>query len=200
MSLIFHGDNVNTPHPARISGLLAVILTFPLLLGLSACAPEPAIATPYRPPTFQATLPPRQAQPVPGGGPLPAQALPSPVETPAPTPTPVCTNILSYLEDLTIEDGTQVPPNSTIDKRWLVENTGSCNWDSRYRLRLVEGDALGAAADQALYPARAGTRVALRIVFTAPSEPGTYTTTWQAIAPDGTPFGDTFYMEIVVTE
>ncbi len=188
-----------TPHLSRIYGRLAVILTFSLLLGLSACAPEPGIATPYRPPTLQATLPPR-IQPTFSGS-LPQvqpEAATLPGETPVPTSTPDCTDILSYLEDLTIEDGAQVPPDSTIDKRWLVENTGSCNWDSRYRLRLVEGDALGAAADQALYPARAGTQFALRIVFTAPSEPGTYTTIWQAIAPDGTPFGDTFYMEIVV--
>jgi hypothetical protein len=184
----------------RISRSVFICVYLWLVLFLSACAPAPEIATPYRPPTFQSTLPPREAQPVPGGGPMPVQTLAVPGESPVPTSTPDCTNILSYLEDLTIEDGTQVPPNSTIDKRWLVENTGSCNWDSRYRLRLIEGDALGAAADQALYPARAGTRIALRIVFTAPSEPGTYTTTWQAIAPDGTPFGDTFYMEIVVTE
>ncbi|MEW5829638.1 MAG: NBR1-Ig-like domain-containing protein [Chloroflexota bacterium] len=184
----------------RISRSVFICVFLWLTLSLSACAPGPEIATPYRPPTFQATLPPRETQPVPGGGPLPAQTLSGSLESPAPTATPICTNVLSYLEDLTIEDGTQVPPDSTIDKRWLVENTGSCNWDSRYRLRLVEGDALGAAADQSLYPARSGTQVALRIVFTAPSAPGTYSTTWQAIAPDGTPFGDTFNMEIVVIE
>lgn len=182
----------------RISRSVFICVYLWLVVFLPACAPEPEIVTPYRPPTLQATLLPRETQPSLSRGPLPAQTLARLPETPVPTSTPVCTNILSYLEDLTIKDGTQVPPNSTIDKRWLVENTGSCNWDSRYRLRLIEGDALGAAADQALYPARAGSRFALRIVFTAPSEPGTYSTTWQAIAPDGTPFGDTFYMEIVV--
>jgi len=34
--------------------------------------------------------------------------------------------------------------------------------------------------------------------ITAPPEPGTYTTAWQAIDPNGDPFGDAVFMEIVV--
>ena len=173
-----------------------IVATF-LFLGIPACTPDPEIVTPYRPPTLQATRPPRAPAVVPGG-PLPAQQSVGSTGDAIPTPTPFCTNVLSYIDDLTIPDGTRVPPNSTIDKRWLVENSGSCNWDSRYRLRLVEGEALNAPTEQALYPARGGSQFALRIVFTAPDDQGTYTTTWQAIAPDGTPFGDTFYMQIVV--
>jgi methionine-rich copper-binding protein CopC len=52
--------------------------------------------------------------------------------------------------------------------------------------------------EQPLYPARAGTQATLRIVFTAPTEPGTYQSTWQAVDPDGNLFGDTVFMEIVV--
>jgi hypothetical protein len=85
-----------------------------------------------------------------------------------------------------------------VDKQWLVTNSGTCNWDSKYRLKWVGGDPLGAAAEQALYPARAGTEVTLRILFTAPAEPGTYGSTWQAFDPDGIAFGDPVYVEIVV--
>jgi hypothetical protein len=102
------------------------------------------------------------------------------------------------VEDVSIPDGTIVSPNASVDKRWLVQNNGSCNWDSRYRLKFVGGLAMGATTEQALYPARAGVQATIRISFTAPSEPGTYTTAWQAVDPNGEPFGDPIFMEIVV--
>jgi len=89
-------------------------------------------------------------------------------------------------------------PGASIDKQWLVQNNGTCNWDARYRLQFAGGLEMGAAAEQALYPARAGNQATIRIDFIAPSEPGTYSTAWQAINPDGEPFGDPVFMEIVV--
>jgi hypothetical protein len=105
---------------------------------------------------------------------------------------------LAFLEDLTVPDGTVVSPGASVDKRWLVQNNGSCNWDSRYRLIFVGGLEMGAAIEQALYPARAGSQAAIRITFTAPDQPGTYTTAWQAVDPNGEPFGDAVFMKIVV--
>jgi len=57
---------------------------------------------------------------------------------------------------------------------------------------------MGAAAEQAIYPARAGNQATIQITFNAPSEPGTYSTAWQAINPEGELFGDPVFMEIVV--
>jgi len=106
---------------------------------------------------------------------------------------------LAFVEDITIPDGTTVSPGSSIDKRWLVQNNGSCNWDARYRLKFVGGLEMGAATEQALYPARSGAQATIRISFTAPTEPGTYTTAWQAIDPFGEPFGDAIFMEVQVS-
>lgn len=128
-------------------------------------------------------------------------STPTPTATPRearPTPTPMCTNVLSFLEDVTIPDGTVVQPGESLDKRWKVENSGTCNWDHRYRLKLVSGPSLGAAPEQALYPARSGSQVEIRIVFTAPTEPGTYRCAWQAYDPQGNPFGDQFFIDFVV--
>ena len=105
---------------------------------------------------------------------------------------------LAFVDDVSIPDGTTVSPGASVDKRWLVQNNGSCNWDARYRLKFVGGLEMGAAIEQALYPARGGAQATIRISFTAPSEPGTYTTAWQAIDPDGVPFGDAIFMEIIV--
>jgi hypothetical protein len=117
---------------------------------------------------------------------------------PPPSPTPVCYDDLDYLQDLTIPDGTIMAAGQSIDKRWQVRNSGSCNWDQRYSLRLISGDAMGSDGSVALYPARAGTEATLQILFTAPQEPGTYDCQWQAVNPDGSAFGDAFYMQIVV--
>jgi hypothetical protein len=89
-------------------------------------------------------------------------------------------NGLTFISDLTIDDDTVVTPGSSLDKQWLVQNSGTCNWDGRYRLRLINDVALGALPEQALYPARAGLQATVRINFTAPMDAGTYTSDWQA--------------------
>jgi len=175
---------------------LPVILVCIVLLLLPACnwpgdrAPADELpSTPFIPPTLSA-----QASPTPLASLIPTQVLP----TPEPTATLECTDTLVFLEDLSIPDGTIVEPGEELEKIWLVENGGSCNWDDRYRLRLTSGSEMGAAPEQALFPARSGTQARLRVVFTAPTEPGTYQSVWQAYTPAGDPFGDVVYIEIVV--
>jgi hypothetical protein len=85
-----------------------------------------------------------------------------------------------------------------IPKRWEVENSGSCNWQENYRVRLIAGSEMSAQPEQALHPARSGTRAVIRIVFKAPPEPGAYRSAWQAFNPQGEPFGDPFFIEILV--
>lgn len=116
----------------------------------------------------------------------------------AAAPAGVCEDSLIFVKDITIPDGTVIIPESTMDKRWEVENIGNCNWDERYRVRLIAGPELGAPKEQALYPARSGTHATIRILFKAPAEPGTYRSAWQAFNPAGEPFGDPFFIEIVV--
>jgi hypothetical protein len=50
----------------------------------------------------------------------------------------------------------------------------------------------------ALYPARSGAKANIRLLFTAPTEPGVYQNTWQAYDPQGQPFGDPLSIQIVV--
>ncbi len=105
---------------------LLIIFNLTILsLGLVSCSEQP---TPYRPPTiaFQATRPALVTET--------KAATPQHVETSVPISTPACINNLTYLEDLTLPDGTVVKPGESLDKRWLVENSGTCNWDENYRL------------------------------------------------------------------
>jgi hypothetical protein len=123
---------------------------------------------------------------------------PVPTISVLPTPTPLCSNGLEFKVDLTIPDFSIIAPGSVLEKQWRVENSGSCNWDSLYRLRLVGGNALGASTEFALYPARAGMETTLEIMFKAPLEVGEYSSEWQAFDRYGVPFGDIFFIKIIV--
>jgi hypothetical protein len=159
-------------------------------------APEVLNTPVYVPPTA-ANFP----TPTPmGGAPAVQEAGLAPVEPQEekPSPTPSCVDNLLWVEDLTVPDGSLVDPGSSLDKRWKVQNNGTCNWDKDYRVKLVGGPSLDASEEQALYPARSGADALIRMVFTAPQEPGAYRSAWQAFTPGGAPFGDPFYIDIVV--
>lgn len=130
-----------------------------------------------------------------------ASSQPVVLETPTgvlPTPTGTCEDDLEFVEDVTIPDGTQFAPGDEMEKIWLVRNTGSCNWEAGYRLRLISGPAMGVEPDQALFPARSGSEAEIRIVFSAPDEPDIYRSSWQAFNLEGDPFGDLFFIEVEV--
>lgn len=161
-----------------------------LILGLTGCGIHPQLVDPsssneamFRP----ATQPPPSTP-----------TVQAPVAPNLPTPVVVCVDNLSFINDQTIPDGTQVAPSATLDKRWEVENNGSCNWDERYQIRLIGGPDMGANPVQPLFPARSGSQVIIRILMTAPDKTGSYHSAWQAYNPADEPFGDPFYIDIVV--
>lgn len=166
--------------------ILLIGITLLTLAGCSASEPQP-----------EAFLPLARAA-TPTAAPTQAPAAEQAALPLTATPAAPCKNHLTYLEDLTLPDGTQVSPGQVLDKRWRVLNSGECNWDSSYRLEQIEGGALGSSADAALYPARGGTEAILRINLTAPAEAGTYRSLWQAVDPQGQHFGDVVYLEIIV--
>jgi hypothetical protein len=169
--------------------LLAVVLF--CLLWMVGCSPA------VRGPTSKTTGTPEFYRPAP-----PVLVTPTvnttPQELARPLSTPVCIDNLTFLSDVTIPDGTEVEAKATLDKRWEVKNSGNCNWDERYRLRLIAGPSMGAVQEQALFPARSGAQVVLQIVFQAPADVGNYRSAWQAYNPDGQPFGDPVFIDLIV--
>ncbi len=161
------------------------------MLTLAGCADQPP---PYRPPTVAAHPP----STVSTQAKITATSNQQPAGTQVPAATIACSNNLTLVESLSIPDQSVVQPGQSLDKRWLVENSGSCNWDARYRLKLVYGVDLGATTEQAIYPARSGADVTLRILFTAPPEAGKYQSSWQAFDPQGQPFGDPLTLVVLV--
>jgi hypothetical protein len=161
---------------------------------LAACTPA-AAPTLFRPPSPR----PGPAAPIPTGTPEPPATGQNPTAAVA-TSTPPCLDGLTFVQDLTFPDGTLVSPGDRIDKQWQVTNSGTCDWDARYRLRFTGGNLLDASAEQALYPIRAGASGVLSIAFSAPAESGTYQSQWQAFDPGGIPFGDSIYLDVMIGE
>jgi hypothetical protein len=175
------------------ASVLAVIL---ILLTTSACS-SVATPTPFRPPTLPAPLiePTFIIDPT--------QVIVVIESTPLPTILPTinpeeCINDLQFVEDLTVPDNMFATFGVPLDKQWRVENSGTCHWNANYRLRNIGGAALGAPAEIALYPARAGTQATIQILFIAPFTEGVYESAWQAIDPNGSAFGDPIYIRISV--
>jgi len=136
---------------------------------------------------------------------LPATLMPTRTLTPIPPPTqpvppntPDCTNVLSYVSDLTYPDGSEVAARSLVSKEWLVDNSGTCNWGEGYSFRLIAGDDFELTTEQPLVNSKAGNQAVVKLDFTAPSDPGSYRSEWQAYTPNGEPFGDSLYLEIIV--
>ena len=162
-------------------GLIFIALT----LLLPACGEQDAPSTPayFIPPTIS-----HRAEQI-------------PLETPTPIiPTPViaCENDLAFVEDVTVLDNSYHAPGDVIEKVWLVKNTGTCNWDANYRIRFIDGATMEAELEQALFPARSNTEAEIRITFTVPDQSGLAYSTWQAYTPDGQPFGEQLWIQIIV--
>lgn len=128
----------------------------------------------------------------------PTEAEEPVADTRFPTASPSCTSSLLFLQDITIPDGTRVQPQERLDKRWLVENNGTCNWDRRFSLRLIAGSEMGADPDIALFPARSGSQAEIQIRFMSPRDIGLHRSAWQAADPQGNLFGDTIFIEVEV--
>ena len=119
--------------------------------------PQPAPPPPHR---RHSSRPPRQAQLIeptfiiqPTQNVVVIQTTPVPDGHPStPSNAEDCVNDLTFVGDLTIPDNTFITYGSTIDKQWLVQNSGTCNWNDKYRLRHIGGAELGAPEEILLLP------------------------------------------------
>ena len=160
------------------------------ILFLAACARLSPVQTmptesqdrPFKAPTFLPTQ---------------AEELGGSLSTVTPTSDAACTNDLTFLEDLTIPDGMQLAPGSTIEKQWKVKNSGTCDWSEGYTIQLVSGPDLGSGGSQTLAAVASGSELVISLYFTVPAETGRYTATWRASDATGKQFGDWFSIEII---
>lgn len=201
------------PHSFRHDTQYIVRIMYCVLLFLTACTPA---ATPayFIPPTAPsgrvtntvsaiiATPTTSDASSTDSENPTPESDAPKAdfitPEADLPSPTPTCTNLLSFVEDVTVTDGTVLTAGEAFIKKWRVKNDGTCDWTSAYKLKLVSGDPLSSPSEMSLNITSSGAETVIEMNLTTPIEAGQYHTVWQAYAPDGTPFEQAIYVEIVV--
>lgn len=104
----------------------------------------------------------------------------------------VCVNSLEFVEDITITDKTVVVPGKPFTKTWKVKNTGSCEWDDRYKIVFSHGDQMDALSEIA-FPKNMRVKpddtIDLSVYMTAPSNPGSYAGYWLLQSGSGQKFG-----------
>lgn len=115
----------------------------------------------------------------------PATAIP-----PTATAIPIPCYRASYVDDVTVIDGTSFIAGTAFTKTWRIKNTGSCAWTKDFAVYFHSGNSMGAAASVA-FPAAVnpGGTVDLSVAMTAPSSTGDFTGNWMLKAANGTIFG-----------
>jgi hypothetical protein len=199
----------------RIIFLFSVLIS----ISLTACGPSDSELTPTLDPnmirteaamTFAAELT------------HTALAQPSPTSTltltPTNTPAPFATSSnnllqptssvplatqgcyrLQFITDVTIPDNTVMTPAQTFTKTWRVKNTGTCNWDTGFKLAFTGGDSMSGTTLSLANPVTPNSETDLSVSMTAPSgKTGSIRGNWRMSTASGQYFGDEIYVVINV--
>jgi len=110
-------------------------------------------------------------------------------ETPLPPSIPNCDN-LAHLENETFPDQTSFSPGEQFEKKWTIQNVGSCTWDTSYSLVFVGGETMNANSPiQFNHTVVPNETIELKIQFSAPQEEGYYEGFWKLQNNLGEQFG-----------
>lgn len=134
-----------------------------------------------------------------------AMPLPGPTNTSAPiSGAPGCT-VSARLAAENPPDAALLKPSQFFWKTWSLENTGTCTWDSTYKLVYWSGDLMGGLNSYPLPELVApGETKDISIYLKTPDAEGTFTGYWSIQTPWNTYFGagataDPFYVQVVVS-
>lgn len=108
--------------------------------------------------------------------------------------------IARHVKDVTIADGTELPPNTPFVKTWRVRNEGA-EWPAGCILMSVgHSDRMNGPESVPLPgPVAQDQEVDISVPLTSPAEPGRYVGYWRLCAPDGHKFGQRLWVSIVVS-
>jgi hypothetical protein len=147
-------------------------------------------------------------------------ALAAPTSTPIPTNTPALplstlanvtpfgTSVgaaptascyrLSYVNDVSIPDNTNMNAGQTFTKTWKVRNSGTCAWDAGFKFAFTGGDAMGGVTYTLPSSVPANTETDISVNMTAPNKTGPVRGNWRISTAAGQFFGDEVYVAIQV--
>uniref|UniRef100_A0ACD5YT19 Uncharacterized protein n=1 Tax=Avena sativa TaxID=4498 RepID=A0ACD5YT19_AVESA len=109
-----------------------------------------------------------------------------------------------FILDVTVLDGTLMPPSSPFTKIWRMHNNGSIIWPLGTQLIWVGGDQFALQTSVPLeiplngFPVDQEMDVA--VDFVAPARPGRYISYWRLASPSGQKFGQRVWVHIQVED
>lgn len=109
----------------------------------------------------------------------------------------------TFVEDVTIPDGTEVAQGESVVKTWLLRNDGTCAWDGSYQLVQIGGSALLADGPVALPAVASDDEAEINVTVTLNEDApigSEQRATFQIQTPDGETFGATPFVEVIVAE
>ncbi len=133
-------------------------------------------------------------------------AIPTLTATPVTIPTlprPAnCKDGAVLMQDVTIPDGTRLAKGESFVKTWRLRNTGTCPWDSTYRLAFVSGERMGAPDFVAVPVTAPKADAEISVGLVAPSANGSYAGIYELRDPSGNAIpigtGKTIWVKIIV--
>jgi hypothetical protein len=99
-----------------------------------------------------------------------------------------CDNSL-YISDVTIPDHTIMNPGQAFTKTWAVQNTGTCAWNTSYKLGFAFGTAMNGTTTAIPQSVAPGAQTQISVSLVAPSSLGNYTGNWKLQNDQGQYFG-----------
>lgn len=148
---------------------------------------------------------------------------PSPTLTPTEVPSPTITvqptaaqptanpylstcDMATFIDDVTIPDGTTMAPGESFTKTWELRNDGTCTWNANYQLIYLSGNPMGGPTSKSFTTEDVppGESVQISIDLVAPTSPGQYTGYYLLRTDAGLNFGiganaEAFYVQINVS-
>ncbi len=119
------------------------------------------------------------------------------IELPA-AAAPTATGCLNsaLLSDVTIPNGAELAAGDSFTKTWLVKNTGTCDWNSNFKITYVGGDLLGSDTTRIRLNVNPGATGEISLPMVAPNVTGQVISSWQLASDEGTLFGQVFTIVI----
>lgn len=104
---------------------------------------------------------------------------------------------MTYVSDVTVQDGDEIAAGTAFTKTWSVRNTGTCEWTTGYQLLYSSGDQMGGPSSSKPLTAAVtvGATGNISVELIAPATAGEYTGFWALANAAGQPFG---YLSVVI--
>lgn len=168
------GSTAEPTQPVPVETQVAATLTG---IALANTATPVATVTPTN------TVPPPATEvPAATATPAPPSATP---ETPVPTNDPNCTNLATFVEDVTIPDNSSVGAGQAFIKTWRIRNVGTCVWGPTYTLAHYSEELMGAPVPVALSVTFPNQTLDISVPLTASTTAGPHRGNFVVLNPAG---------------